>query len=404
MNGKEEGHPDAGALAALAANYVAALEPARGEPDRAAAEILASRIAAALENGVLAEAPASPEAGRLAAARIAAQAKTAGAAAEALREAFRAPGPAILPASQWRNVHEPPAVLWRDGSGYEDDPAGPAHSVLAVGEVAVLSGAGGSGKSFLALALAAASAEKEAGGWTAACGLRVRGGGAVLLSYEDAPPRIAARLKGMGADLEGVYLADSAEPIFPMQVDLSGRREHGRAEFWDACWRRIRARKPSLVILDTGPKACGGLADYSPGPVIAFIQALEAEAREGGFGVLVVAHDTKAARNEARAGGDPGAGAIAGSSQWYDSARGCLYLGSDAVLECIKANYGPKGWAARLDFEFEGSRRGPELAELIDDAAAHRRAQREEEKITGGTGSARPRQRRSERDDILEGT
>ena len=266
MNGKGEGRPDAGALATLAANYVAALDPARGEPDRAAAEILANRIVAALENGVLAEAPPSPEAGRLAAARIAARAETADAAAEALREAFRAPGPAILPASQWRNVHEPPAVLWRDGADDEDDRAGPAHSVLAVGEVAVLSGAGGTGKSFLALALAAASAEASAQHWTAACGLRVRGGGAVLLSYEDAPPRIAARLKGMGADLEGVYLADSAEPIFPMQVDLSGRREHGRAEFWDACWRWIRARKPSLVILDTGPKPAAAWRITAPGP------------------------------------------------------------------------------------------------------------------------------------------
>ena len=294
-------------------------------------------------------------------------------------------------------------MLWRDGEDGDGNPYAPAHSVLAVGEVAVLSGAGGTGKSYLGLTLAAAAAAASAQHWTAACGLRVRGGGAVLLSYEDTPSRIAARLKGMGADLEGVYLADTAEPLFPLQADFSGRREHGPAEFWGACWHRIRSREPSLVILDTGPKACGGLADYSPGPVIAFLQALEAEARKGGFGVLVVAHDTKAARNEARSGGDPGAGAIAGSSQWYDSARGCLYLGSDALLECIKSNYGPKGWAARLAFEFAGSRCGPELVERIADAAGYRRTMREEEKADGGAGTGRPRQRRRESDDILEG-
>ena len=397
---KDTPDPAIASLPVLAANYVAALEPTEGSADRPAAEIIAKRIAAALEDGGSAEAaPATPEAQRLAAARLAAKAETPEAAEAALRTAFRAPGPAILPAAHWRNVPEPPAVLWRDeGDG---DPDAPAHSVLAVGEVAVLSGAGGTGKSYLALALAAAAADTSAEHWSAACGLRVRGGGAVLLSYEDAPARITARLRGMGADLDGVYLADTAEPLFPLQADPGGRREHGRAGFWDACWRRIRARAPSLVVLDTGPKACGGLADYSPGPVIAFLQSLEAEAGNGGFGVLVVAHDTKAARNEARSGGDPGAGAIAGSSQWYDSARGCLYLGSDGLLECIKSNYGPKGWAAQLAFDFDGTRHGPGLVERIADAAAYRREMREEEKANGG--ARRPLQRRAESDDILEG-
>ena len=399
---KDTPDPAIASLPVLAANYVAALEPAQGSADRPAAEIIAKRIAAALEDGGSAEAaPATPEAQRLAAARVAAKAETPEAAEAALRTAFRAPGPAILPAAHWRNVPEPPAVLWRDEEG--GDPDAPAHSVLAVGEVAVLSGAGGTGKSYLALALAAAAAETSAKHWSAACGLRVRGGGAVLLSYEDAPARITARLQGMGADLDGVYLADTAEPLFPLQADPGGRREHGRAGFWDACWRRIRARAPSLVVLDTGPKACGGLADYSPGPVIAFLQALEAEAGNGGFGVLVVAHDTKAARNEARSGGDPGAGAIAGSSQWYDSARGCLYLGSDGLLECIKSNYGPKGWAAQLAFDFGGTRHGPGLVERIADAAAYRREMREEEKANGGAGPARSRRHRRESDDILEG-
>ena len=398
----EDGGIAAGALAALAANYVAALEPAGGTPDRQAAEIIATRIAAALEEGGSpAAVPPTPEAGRLAAARTAAAADTAEAAEAALRTAFRAPGPAILPAAHWRNVPEPPPVLWRDEES--GDPYALAHSVLATGEVAVLSGAGGTGKSYLALALAAAAAEASAGDWTPSCGLRVRGGGAVLLSYEDAPARITARLKGMGADLEGVHLADTAEPLFPLQADFTGRREHGRASFWDSCWRRVRSRAPSLVILDTGPKACGGLADYSPGPVIAFLQALEAEALSGGFGVLVVAHDTKAARNEARSGGDPGAGAIAGSSQWYDSARGCLYLGSDGLLECIKSNYGPRGWAARLAFGFGGSRSGPELLERIADAADYRRTMREEEMMGGGARRGRSAAHRRETDDILEG-
>ena len=71
-------------------------------------------------------------------------------------------------------------------------------------------------------------------------------------------------------------------------------------------------------------------------------------------GVLVVAHDTKAARNEAKASGEPGAGAVAGSAQWFDAARGVLYLHADPhvadcrIVECIKANHGRRGWGARL--------------------------------------------------------
>ena len=67
---------------------------------------------------------------------------------------------------------------------------GKVDAVLSVGEVAILASAGGLGKSCLTLALAvetatAAEAGREYGN---ACGLRVKAGGAVLVSYEDSPP------------------------------------------------------------------------------------------------------------------------------------------------------------------------------------------------------------------------
>ena len=90
-------------------------------------------------------------------------------------------------------------------------------------------------------------------------------------------------------------------------------------------WAAIREAAPGLVVVDTGPKAMGGETNDG-GAVIAFLQALEGEARSGGFGVLLTAHDTKAHRNQVKAGEAPDAGAIAGSGQWHDSPRGVLYL------------------------------------------------------------------------------
>ena len=57
------------------------------------------------------------------------------------------------------------------------------------------------------------------------------------------------------------------------------------------------------------------LADASTtetGPVRAFLRALTAEATAAGAAVLLVAHDTKAARYAVARGEDPGAGVVAG--------------------------------------------------------------------------------------------
>ena len=340
-------------MGALAAHYVQALEPpSGGEPNRQDAVTIAQRLAQAF----VADASEAPVDRRLEAARQAAQLLEAGGGpgsiTAVLRPAF-APEPRPQPRAigAFWSMPEPEPVLWRDSESGDDDEGAPAHSVLAAGETAVLAGAGGCGKSVIALALAAAAASAERRGFSTACGLRVRGGGAVVLSYEDSPVRIAHRLKRAGwqEDL-ALRVVEPTLPLFPLGANPDRPREHARAPFWEPVWTEIREAHPSLVLLDTGPKAMGGVADYTPGPVISFYQALEREAQAGGFGVLLVAHDTKAARS----GGDPGAGAIAGSHQWHDCARGALHLARDRddasalLLECVKANHGPRGWGARL--------------------------------------------------------
>ena len=63
--------------------------------------------------------------------------------------------PVVRSSGEWRDHPDPNPVIWRDHAQSPD-------AVLSSGEVAVLSGAGKSGKSYLALALAVAAAQAEA--------------------------------------------------------------------------------------------------------------------------------------------------------------------------------------------------------------------------------------------------
>ena len=173
-----------------------------------------------------------------------------------------------------------------------------------------------------------------------------------ILNYEDSPVRMANRLDRMSGAAgipDTIRLWRDPAPLFVA--------DHGEARpcpQWPALWKAVRDLDPSLVIVDPASAAMAGVSVSEGGPVRAFMRALTGEAERGGFGVLIVAHDTKAARNEAKAGGDPGAGAVAGSATWFDAARGVLYMRRDPdsdggrKVECIKANYGRTGWTVHL--------------------------------------------------------
>ena len=249
----------------------------------------------------------------------------------------------------------PDPVLWRDVGRAEADPA-KVGTVLCRGEVAILSGPGEAGKSTVALALAHAA---RTGG--AACGLRVEAGRVAVLSFEDSPARIAARMEWFGpaGDWEHVRIAPTPSPLWT--ADPEDRRASGRSEWWREWWRAVGEWGARLVVIDPASVAFAGANPSDGAAVRAFLLAVQAEAAEAGAGALIVAHDTKAARNEARAGLSPGAGAVAGSGQWHDGARAVLHLsaaGPDEkrLIEAVKANYGPSGWGARLAPRWEVER------------------------------------------------
>ena len=263
------------------------------------------------------------------------------------QEAVDIDRPRMAPLSTWKDEPEPAPVLWRDADGQHAD------AVLSVGEVALLSGEGGLGKSYVTLAFAVAGALAADLGkdYGAACGLRVMPGPVALVSYEDSPARIYGRLGRMGqtAAAERIHSLPNPPPLWT--ADSGASRQ---AEWWNDLWQYVRGVGARLVIVDPASAALADADVSQTGPVRKFLRALMHEARQAECGVLVVSHSTKAARNALRRGDDPGAGVVAGSAAWYDGARGVLSLeeapnNPDArILECVKANYGRKGWGALL--------------------------------------------------------
>ena len=280
----------------------------------------------------------------------------------------------LTTASDVFHLEQPAPVLWRDPDPRTDP--GDIDAVLSVGELAILASAGGLGKSCLTLALAveAAIAAEDGREYGNACGLRVKADGAVLVSYEDSPARIGNRLRWFTKTApEELHLWANPEPLF--QTDPENRGAVTKCTAWEQLWTEIKAVRPSLVIIDPVSAALADADTSQTGPARTFIRELSQEAAIADCGVLLVAHDTKSARNLALAGQDPGAGAVAGSAAWYDGARGVLTLVPDPtasdsrLLVAIKANYGRTGWGAQLTERFEAGRfRGLELQARMEPA------------------------------------
>ncbi len=192
--------------------------------------------------------------------------------------------------------------------------------------------------------------------WGEACGLVVRAGPVVLVSYEDHPARIAARLRAMAADsaLARLYIVVDPEPLWRPAGRIAGGACVTPA--FGVLYKRLHALRPSLVVLAPISAAAGslnlsegGAARYAMRSVATLSAALRAS-------FLVVAHDTKSVCNAAASGKLPGAGAVSGSAQWCDAVRGVLYLGQgpedapnvDRELVALKVNNGADGWTVPL--------------------------------------------------------
>ena len=246
----------------------------------------------------------------------------------------------------------PRPVLWREGGGAPEN----AGTVLCAGELAMLSGPGEAGKSTVSIALADAARD---GG--TACGLHVAKARVAVLSYEDSGPRLAHRFEWYAPQDEWAHVrrARGASPLW--DADPEQRDYSGPSGYWRPWWDAVADFRAGLVVIDPASVAAAGLSPNDGGAVRAFLLAVTQEAAAIGAGVLMIAHDTKSARNEARAGIGPGPGAISGSGQWSDGARTVLHLsgagpGDKRLLVAAKSNYGPSGWGARLAPRWDGDK------------------------------------------------
>ena len=273
----------------------------------------------------------------------------------------------------WIGKPTPEPVLWERGSmraNGENNEERECSAYCSVGEPALLSAPGGAGKSYLALAVAAAAVTGEPPGNEGheqlepaiACGLGVRPGPVVICSYEDRPVRTWHRLRSILSRGDGHRTADDFKPDHALHVcddpaplyksDGKPGDVAAPTDYWRRLWAHVARLDASLLIIDPASAAVAGISTNDSAPVREFMGLLAAASEATSCGVLIIAHDTKAARNEAALGGNPGAGAVAGSATWYDAARGVLYLhhyGPRRLLRCMKANHGRAGggWLLR---------------------------------------------------------
>ena len=251
--------------------------------------------------------------------------------------------------------------------------AGSNSAILTAGEVVVLSGAGGRGKSTLALqwALAAAVPMGEVSPpFVESAGFEIRRGPVVVASYEDDPPVVRQRAARLcGAIPEALTLvAMRGWPLYGPPPDTpfyNARPEPlpAWAPFWCQVAARIEAGRkivgtksgPGIVVLDPAADAFAG-EDSRVTAVRAFLHAVRREAARIGVGVLIVTHPSKAGLGR----NGSGSHAVGGSPAWHDASRGVLYMDrmdSDSGtyrLKVEKANYGPWGETVHLQRESGG--------------------------------------------------
>jgi KaiC/GvpD/RAD55 family RecA-like ATPase len=231
------------------------------------------------------------------------------------------------------------------------EPQPPRHIVepwLPEGEVTLLSGHGGAGKSYVALELSACLVLGKS--W---CGLPAGRRRVVYVALEDGRNvlhwrlgRICARLGASMADLAGgLTLIDASHAEAEMVIET----RDGPVLTGAYDWVRELMREAQVLVID-GASDAYGASEIVRRHVRYYIRALRRLIPQDGA-VLILAHVDKAsAKNaETREG-------YSGSTAWNNSVRARWYLRSEGedgglLLELIKANHARAG--AQIRFRWD---------------------------------------------------
>ena len=252
-----------------------------------------------------------------------------------------------------------------------------ADAILPAGEVGVLAGAGGGGKSRLAMQIAVAGAGAVNGTVRPLLGedteLRVGAGPALLVTWEDARPWLAWRARQIARLLDRA--ADAAEerpagqttrhrdaaadatrlaavvldgPLFGLRPGAGPGAIPERLTAWRPVWDKAAAIEARLIVIDPAALAFA-VEGYGAVGVGLFYTAIRTELASlpEPAAALIVAHVTRDDRKEKRTDARP-----MGSVAWEDRARCVLTLTAAddgrAELRLSKANYARRGMLATL--------------------------------------------------------
>ena len=260
---------------------------------------------------------------------------------QALREIERAdhpdaPEPQAPPFLEW--AHKGSAEFPKPVLGC----AGMSVAVLSEGEICVLSAAGGTGKSTLAVstALSVAMVDKDLTKPVPLMGsiFHGYGGTVVYATYEDPPSVIRWKLRELAKlwdskkDNEATnalkkvaIISMRGWPLYgPVGEHASYNTVPGRMPGWDHLWKLVDEAKPLLIIIDPALTAFVGEAN-SPTQAMSFLEALSSEAAKRRAGILLLAHSTKSSRSSRSDPFHPGM--VSGTGAWTDHVRGVLTMG-----------------------------------------------------------------------------
>ena len=236
-------------------------------------------------------------------------------------------------------------------------------AVLTAGEVCLLSGAGGIGKSALAGEIAMA----VAGGSTTVPGLFNIGTSyqcksVLWLTYEEARGELTERLKERCTEQDGDQLRDGLNkihvldmraaggwPLFGPSTESNSYSPPGRLRGWAPMATEADKLGDDLGLIVIDPVLSAYIGEQNDTTAVrAFLGELATLARKYEAGVLALAHSRKASRHRDPDPYDPGQ--VSGSSAWHDGVRGVLTFTfekvetesySRRVLAVAKANMGP---------------------------------------------------------------
>jgi RecA-family ATPase len=266
-----------------------------------------------------------------------------------------APLTLVTPA-QWRGIPIPP-MRWL------------ATNRIPAGDVTILSGDGGGGKTTLALQLAV-SVAADLGDWL---GTTVETGPVIFFSGEEPENEIRRRLervakkRGLEADdIENLHF-HFAEPDKCTLGGAPANTPIAPTALFNSLQRSARDIRPALIIVDSNAATLGG--NYLDRVhARTFVSLFRSLARELGCAVLLLDHPSLSGMTN-------GSGR-AGNMDWQNTVRALLYLRSvenehgptsGRELEVMKSNYGPRGEKQKLQWEsgcyvLEGSASAPRQA------------------------------------------